>query len=251
MKELKNNQIKFNFISDENGLNISGNGLIGSISVSMVALEKGKVTYVRKIGDFKFIDDNEGVIDFEKFTKLNSKLIESFLFNYIKNYEIGFNLIVVTELNNEYKSFVGEILIKPKWIDISFEFEGIDYGMNENFYIPPISSKATDLKLLTMDFKTKELEYNKAKAVFEAEVKNNTDIGLEVVNGYEPNTFTKVITRMLEFQRGTLNPAIEFTKLANLKKENNNLTAINNLINTITNMYPKIDIKMGEGMPYK
>jgi hypothetical protein len=153
-------------------------------------------------------------------------------------------------MSNQNKPFIEKMVIEPKWNEDITGFEGVDYSEKKSFYVGSINNKATDLKSLVMDFKSKELDYFHAKALLEAEVKNNIDIQLESVNGYEPENFTKVITRILEFQRGTLEPAIEFTRVANMKKEHNNLKAINNIMNTTVNMYPKIDIKMGEGIPY-
>jgi hypothetical protein len=245
----KSNTIRFGFFDKEWGNKISD--LVGNISVSLIASEDGQPLYDKKIGDVKFIDKNDGVIDFNRLIETNFKTIESFWNNYSSKYQVEINLIIVTELSKDYKSFIEEIRFDPDWINGFKEFNSADLSGKNNFHVDKSNYKATDLKSLTMDFKAIELEYNKAKAIFEAEVKNNTEIELEVVNGYEPNTFAKVITRILEFQKGTLSPAIEFTKLANLKRENNNLTAINNIMNAITDLYPDIDLEMGEGMPYQ
>jgi hypothetical protein len=55
---------------------------------------------------------------------------------------------------------------------------------------------------------------------------------------------------MLEFQEGTLNHAIEYTNKIDLKPQKQYLIGINNMINILTSMYPDIDIKKGEGIPY-
>jgi hypothetical protein len=244
----KSNTVRIKFLSEDTGEKIYG--LVGTISLSLIAIENGTPIYDKKIGEIKFIDDNDGVIDFNKFMESNLKLIQSFYFQYSKKYEIGFAITLVTEMSDQNKPFIEKMVIEPKWNEDITGFEGVDYSEKKSFYVGSINNKATDLKSLVMDFKSKELDYFHAKALLEAEVKNNIDIQLESINGYEPENFTKVITLILEFQRGTLEPAIEFTRVANMRKEHNNLNAINNIMNMTVNMYPKIDIKMGEGIPY-
>jgi hypothetical protein len=67
---------------------------------------------------------------------------------------------------------------------------------------------------------------------------------------YQPDSFTKVITRLLEFQQGTLVSSLDFAENANLTELYNLLNIINNEIDSLSGLYPLITIEDGEGIPY-
>jgi len=112
------------------------------------------------------------------------------------------------------------------------------------------SEISNDILQIKSSFKTIEEEYILAKKQYEAQLKSNIDISIDVINKYEPKTFKNVITRLLEFQEGTINPSLDYTKVSGLDSEYKKLEVINKLINNLTRMYPTITIKDGEGIPY-
>jgi hypothetical protein len=70
---------------------------------------------------------------------------------------------------------------------------------------------------------------------------------------YQPDSFTKVITRLLEFQQGTLVTSLDFARNADLTQLYSLLGPVNGIdyeINSLTGLYPSIDIEDGEGIPY-
>jgi hypothetical protein len=70
---------------------------------------------------------------------------------------------------------------------------------------------------------------------------------------YQPTNFTYVITRLLEFQQGTLISSLDFAENANLTQLYNLLgptNGIQNEIESLAGLYPEITIEDGEGIPY-
>jgi hypothetical protein len=67
---------------------------------------------------------------------------------------------------------------------------------------------------------------------------------------YQPNSFTKVITRLLEFQEGTLSTSIDYAENANLLDLKDLLGTLNTEITDLAGLYPEITIEDGEGIPY-
>jgi hypothetical protein len=246
---MKENDIRFRYLSEDTGEDI--NGLSGVVSLSLIALDEGKPLYTSDIGSVKFITgDNDNIVNFTSIFNSKSKLLKFFFDKYSK-YEIQFYITVTTQPTDEYQSFTKFFTYGFEWSEYLTSFRGFDWSeKSEYFYIPLISERTNDLKELVSKFKEAELNYQKAKIIYDSNVKNNPNITMEVGKSYEPNSFTKVITRMLEFQEGTLNHAIEYTNKIDLKPQKQYLITINNMINMLTSMYPDIDIKKGEGIPY-
>ena len=73
---------------------------------------------------------------------------------------------------------------------------------------------------------------------------------LDRSNPWEPATFKNVLTRILEFQEGTLLPAIEYAKVAELEQIQHKLQVVQDYFISILQEYPKVEIGEGEGMPY-
>jgi hypothetical protein len=67
---------------------------------------------------------------------------------------------------------------------------------------------------------------------------------------YQPNSFTKVITRLLEFHEGTLLTSLDYSNNANLTELSDLLTILQTEIEDIAGLYPSITIEDGEGIPY-
>ena len=164
------------------------------------------------------------------------------------NWQIKFKVII--NLNRgEFPKNTYKDVIYISFIDTeigSFE-QPNDPNITRILTDSEISNNILDIK---SNFKTIEEEYILAKKQYEAQLKSNIDISIDVVNKYEPKTFKNIITRLLEFQEGTINPALDYTKVAGLDIEYKRLETMNKLINSLTKMYPSITIDDGEGIPY-
>ena len=113
-------------------------------------------------------------------------------------------------------------------------------------------SSKVDLDKLEKLFLEKESQYLQAKRVYQENIKIlDTSKIFEQLNDYEPPSWNKAITRLLEFEESTLDAAIRFTKKTNLTAEFKYLDQIKTAIFQFKNLYPSILIKDGDGVPYK
>ena len=114
------------------------------------------------------------------------------------------------------------------------------------------SSSKVDLDKLEKLFLESENSYLQAKRVYQENIKIlDTSKIFEQLNDYEPPSWNKAITRLLEFEESTLDAAIRFTKKTNLTAEFKYLDQIKTAIFQFKNLYPSILIKDGDGVPYK
>ena len=125
------------------------------------------------------------------------------------------------------------------------------------------TSDTIDVRLLkfnTQEIVEKQIRVAVEKTIFEQDLENyksqliaqSPELILSTYD-YEPNNFTKVITRLLEFQQGTLVTALDFTRNADLTQFYNLLgpaNGIQNEIESLSGLYPSITIEDGEGIPY-
>jgi hypothetical protein len=125
------------------------------------------------------------------------------------------------------------------------------------------TSDDIDVKLLQFNTELvvkKQIQLAKEKIKFEVSLQNyqaqliaqSAELILSTYD-YEPDSFTKVITRLLEFQQGTLVTALDFTRNADLTQLNSLLGSVNGIdyeINSLSGLYPSITIEDGEGIPY-
>jgi hypothetical protein len=197
-----------------------------------------------------FVTDEEGVISIDLTTMLRNTQFIKFYQKY--KGKVSFNVTIEIPKTDTYNVFVGnaKITIELKREEGSITFENYDYSREDTFTLSPIADRVTDLATLRQTYKTVEANYLLIKKQFESQTVGEIDLEIDTANPYEPKTFKNVITRLLEFQVGTLTPAIEYTKTAKLTTENERLNTINKLINIICKMYPKITIEDGEGIPY-
>jgi hypothetical protein len=167
--------------------------------------------------------------------------------------KITFNVTIEIPKTDMYNVFVGNAKITPelKNEDNGIIFDSYNYyDQDDTIILSPISDKITDLATLRQTYKTAEANYLLIKKQFESQTVGDVDLEIDTVETYEPTTFKNVITRLLEFQVGTLQPAIEYTTTAKLTAELDRLNIINRLINNVCKMYPNITIEDGEGIPY-
>lgn len=149
----------------------------------------------------------------------------------------------------------------------TFEFE-VYYGKNGGAYnqkgvvgevtvekILNLISIQNDFNFTTIkeNYKQAESAYLMAKEEYTNNIKNSTIDTSEIferVSDYEPTTWVNVITRLLELNEGTIDPALRFTKNGGMSIEYNKLIMIKRNIDSLLSLYPNIAIKDGEGMPY-
>ena len=150
-------------------------------------------------------------------------------------------------------------------IEFSLSDNSKDIGKDEKtgFYsIPEISYHKTivllsiddsevDIDTLEKNFRDAEDTYITTKKIFEENLKLvDTSKIFEKLTDYEPSNWTKVITRLLEFEEGTLDAGLRFCKKTGLDEEFKRLDMIKTSILYIKNLYPDISISDGEGIPY-
>ena len=251
MQELNANSILFNYRNGNTNETISN--LTSVISISIAAFTEGKLISTSDvIGSIKSTTNDNGdfIIDLSKLFDVNQKLIYLFKEKYFK-YTIGLRLTVTSQALDPYASTVNIANLDAlAWQDNAV-FSGYDYANNnDSFYPELIADKPTDLRSLMSKYKEQELQFLATKAQYEADIKDNLDITVEKGQEYEPDTFRKVITRILEFQKGTLNFAIDYAKTTGLTTEQQRLTTISNIMGMLTKMYPNVTIDDGEGIPY-
>ena len=79
-----------------------------------------------------------------------------------------------------------------------------------------------------------------------------SDKEIEIVTKeYEPTNFNLVVTRLLEFKEGTLNAGLTFCEHFGLDKELQILKTIDRNIIRMSEIYPKVTLEDGEGIPYE
>jgi hypothetical protein len=250
---MKNNTIDIQYRDDNSGETVAD--IFGLVSVRLAAYENGKTIYTSdELGYTKFVTNESGDAKIELADVLMSNMKMSQIFSgmYGKKYSLGIRLTISTQATEYYKPLVQILnLTEVEWFNKPFEFNGINYvDKNGSFYLGLLADRVTNVKELVSKVKESELNYLEAKAIYEAEVKSNVDLELDRSADYEPPTFRNIVTRILEFQKGTLLPAIEYTKIAKLESEQKRLDIVNNIFNVLLQSYPDITIKDGEGMPY-
>lgn len=180
----------------------------------------------------------------------NIKYIE-FAKTYSKKAKFIFNITIYTDKTENYKSSVITTTVGPKWDEGMGGFNFLDINLNNNFELPGLAYNIDDIKKLKIDFKSLEAQYLTAKAAYETEVKDAGILVFEQNESYEPSDGTYIITRMLEFQLGTLIPAIRHFETTQNNIALRHVTAINRSITNLTKQFPDITIDDGEGMPYQ
>ena len=236
---------------------IASTGVKGITSISLNYIkeknEKGSIindaTETLINVDFVTDDDGYAEIDLTKLLRITAFI------KFFQKYKGDVTLSVTMEIPKTeiYNVFVDNFKIKPNWgkSENGAPFENYEYYNNDDTIIlSPIGDKITDLVTLRQTYKTVEENYLLVKKQYESQVSGDVDLEIDTVETYEPTTFKNVITRLLEFQVGTLQPALEYTKTAKLTTEYDRLNTMDKLVNILSKMYPNITIDDGEGIPY-
>jgi hypothetical protein len=198
-----------------------------------------------------FVTNDNGSVSIDITTMLQNVTFIKFYQKY--KGKVTFNVTIEIPKTDTYNVFVGNAKITPELNNEKngIIFESYDYyDRDDTIILSPISDKITDLATLRQTYKTAEANYLLIKKQFESQTAGDVDLEIDTVETYEPTTFKNVITRLLEFQVGTLQPAIDYTTTAKLTVERDRLNTINKLIIIVCKMYPNITIEDGEGIPY-
>jgi hypothetical protein len=259
--------ILFEFLTDvisERSQSISvpvNEGTYGIITVGLVAIpfgEAGKYTIIDST-DFllkqEFKTDGKGLVVINLDKTLSSTEAIRFYRNYFEKYTVALKTVIEVPKNENYDYSITSDNIQVEWEKESKfpQFKSITYSnYNDFIYLEALGSRVTNFVQLKSQYKTAEETYLQIKKRYESEVVSNiVDVELPTNDPYEPINFAQVITRLLEFQAGTLTPGISHAKSLNLETEYKRLDTLNKVINNITRMYPKITIDDGEGIPYR
>jgi hypothetical protein len=272
------NDILFEFLTNvtsERSQSISvpvSEGTYGIITIGLVAIpqrlfdEAQTTTKEPILGRYTIIDstdflfkqefktDSEGLVVINLDKTLSSTEAIRFYRNYFEKYTVALKTVIEVPKNENYDYLITSDNIQVEWEkDVKFpQFKSNVYSnYNDFIYLEALGSRVTNFIQLKSQYKTAEETYLQIKKRYESEVVSNiVDVELPTNDSYEPINFAQVITRLLEFQAGTLTPGISHAKSLNLETEYKRLDTLNKLINNITRMYPKITIEDGEGIPY-
>jgi hypothetical protein len=206
--------------------------------------------------EFKTDSDGYVVINLDKTLSTTDAI--RFYRNYSEKYMVALKIIIEIPKNDNYDYSITSDNIEVEWDTEYFkknkiiQFKSIYYSeYNDSIYLEALGSTTTNFVQLRAQYKTVEEAYLQIKKRYESEVVSNIiDVELPVNDSYEPVNFSQVVTRLLEFQTGTLVPGMSHAKSLNLETEYKRLDTLNKVINSLTRMYPKITIDDGEGMPY-
>ena len=198
-----------------------------------------------------FITDDEGYSKID----LSKMLTNPTFIKFYQKYkgQITLNITIEIPKTEKYKVFVGNVKITPSWYGEKGEiiFESYDYyDKNGSVVLSPIENTVTNLAMLRQVYKTVEDNYLLVKKQYESQISGEVDLEIDTLETYEPKSFKAVITRLLEFQVGTLQPALDYTKTTKLTTEYDRLNTMDRLISILCRMYPDITIDDGEGIPY-
>ena len=199
----------------------------------------------------KVNEQGQAVINFDK-TLLSTEAYR-FYQNYYKTYPIAIKIVIEVPKSEKYDFSITSDNISVKWVVLkSLQFDSINYSeYNDNIYLKSPGNNIVDFIKLRSSLKTAEESYLLIKKKYESELSFSTsDVELPTNSPHEPTSFSQVITRLLEFQEGTLLPGLSHAEKLNLDVEYKRLDTINKLINIVTGMYSEITIEDGEGMPY-
>lgn len=281
----KHNVITFNFLTtavdeDSNQITVPvSEGTYGVITIGLVAIPS-KDASVKAEGEAKiegpilsrytiidstdyllkqeFKTDGDGNVTIDLNKTLSSVDAIRFYRNYFEKYTVALKTIIELPKNENYDYLITTDNIEAEWDTEYFkknkilQFKPINYSeYNDSIYLEALGSKTTNFVQLRSQYKTVEEAYLQIKKRYESEVVSNIiDVELPINDTYEPVNFSQVVTRLLEFQTGTLVPGMSHAKSLNLETEYKRLDTLNKIINSLTRMYPKITIDDGEGIPY-
>lgn len=250
----KTGQILFSFYDDNEGILIPS--LKGTITANIVIKSEGSQSLQDSYDTpYKetFTSDSKGgyILDLNGF--LSQAKIQRFITNYYKKYTISIRFIIDIPKTNNYDYLIYNYDINANWVTVNnlWTFNSINFNSWED-YIYLTSGSEIDIIFLRTTFKEAEERYLLSKKRYDAAVIAE-DINIEDIIAppapYEPSEIKQVITRLLEFQVGTLTSGMELAKKENMDLFRR-LDNLNKSIISITKFYPNLTIDNGEGIPY-
>lgn len=138
-----------------------------------------------------------------------------------------------------------------KTVKLTDTGDGITWSdLNLGTWSVPVVEATVSIATKKVEVQTAYDAYITARDAYEAVIANADTIELEQLETYEPASPTYIATRLLEFQTGTLIPAIRYATDAQLETHLDYLNRINKFVNLYVGLYPTISINDGEGIPY-
>jgi hypothetical protein len=197
----------------------------------------------------KFESDENGNAVIDLTTMLSSRNFIKLINSYEGKYSFILNIKVSVFKTEKFYPYEGIISNR-------FEYNRLVDGITFNTLflddIITLESLEVKYKLSELKSELKRIEdlYTITKSNIEQKI-SLSDKEIEIVTeDYEPVNFNYVVTRLLEFKEGTLNPGLIFCEQFGLKKELDILKTFDRCILRMTQLYPNITIDDGEGIPY-
>ena len=197
----------------------------------------------------KFESDRNGNAVIDLTTMLSNKNVLKLIYSYRDKYSFILRVKFSVFKTDEFYPY-DEIIANP------FEYEISEGGVltSKNLELDEIALEGLNVKYSLSELKDelKRVEdlYTVTKSNIEKKI-SLSDKEIEIsANEYEPANFNLVVTRLLELKEGTLNAGLSFCEQYGLKKELDILNQINRNILRMSEIYPKIKLEDGEGIPY-
>jgi hypothetical protein len=197
----------------------------------------------------KFESDEEGNAVIDLTTMLSSRNFIKLINSYQDKYSFILNIKVSVFKTEKFYPY-------DRIITNSFEYANNREGgiIFDTLFLEKITLESLEVKYKLSELKSelKRIEdlYTITKSNIEQKI-SLSDKEIEIVTeDYEPVNFNYVVTRLLEFKEGTLNPGLIFCEQFGLKKELDILKTFDRCILRMTQLYPNITIDDGEGIPY-
>jgi len=197
----------------------------------------------------KFESDGNGNAVIDLTGMLSNRNTLKLIYSYQDKYSFILRVKFSVFKTDEFYPY-DEIIANP------FEYEISEGGVltSKNLESDGIALESLGVKYSLSELKDelKRVEdlYTVTKSNIEKKI-SLSDKEIEIsANEYEPANFNLVVTRLLELKEGTLNAGLSFCEQYGLKKELDILNQINRNILRMSEIYPKIKLEDGEGIPY-
>lgn len=197
----------------------------------------------------KFESDENGNTVIDLATMMSNKNFIKLINSYQDKYSFILNIKVSVFKTEKYYPYNG-IITNP------FEYANNREGgiVFDTLFLDEITLESLEVKYSLSELKSelKRIEdlYTITKSNIEQKI-SLSDKEIEIVTeDYEPINFNYVVTRLLEFKEGTLNAGLTFCEQFGLKKELEILKTIDRNVLRMSELYPKLTLDDGEGIPY-
>ncbi len=198
----------------------------------------------------KFESDENGNTVIDLATMMSNKNFIKLINSYQDKYSFILNIKVSVFKTEKYYPYNGIITNE---FDYNLNRENGEITFN-TLFLDEITLESLEVKYSLSELKSelKRIEdlYTITKSNIEQKI-SLSDKEIEIVTeDYEPVNFNYVVTRLLEFKEGTLNAGLTFCEQFGLKKELEILKTIDRNVLRMSELYPKLTLDDGEGIPY-